>query len=116
MGFVLYITSVVFASFRIITALFLKDAMTVAANDPEMMVKERLAQRESYLHKLLDFFEAADTNGDGRVSVQEFHEILQNERIKVWLSTLEIDATEAQELFDLLVTDGQGSLSENEFV
>lgn len=63
--FVLYIACVTFATFRIITALFLRDTLCVATADTELMIQEKIREKESYAQKLRFFFEVADTNGDG---------------------------------------------------
>jgi len=113
--FALYISSVVFAMTRIITALFLKDTLQVAANDAEMMIREKMNEKKRYAKKLMDVFHAADHSGDGRVSLQEFQEFLEEPRVASYLATLELDTHEVKSLFWML-DDGDGHITPEEFV
>ncbi|CAK9063597.1 Voltage-dependent T-type calcium channel subunit alpha-1I [Durusdinium trenchii] len=50
--FVLYITVVVFAAIRVITAVFLKDTLDAAQNDAEHQLSESLKKKAQYVQKL----------------------------------------------------------------
>jgi len=113
--FALYISTVVFAMTRIITALFLKDTLAVAANDAEMMIQEKTREKKAYASKLLDFFNAADTSGDGIITLDEFETFLLDPRVRTYLTTLELDTHETQNLFFML-DDGDGAVTAEEFV
>ena len=54
------------------TAIFLGQTLRVVGDDGEMMAAQQLAQKEKYVEKLRDFFNAADTSGDGSLSEEEF--------------------------------------------
>jgi len=113
--FVFYIIAVTFAIFRIITALFLRDTMALAASDAEVAVQARMAEKQRYASNLLDFFLAADLSGDGFLSQEEFDYILENQKVKSWLSVMDLDIHETEEFFDLLAGD-DGKVSSEEFV
>jgi len=113
--FGVYVTTVVFAMTRIITALFLKDTLAVAANDADMMIREKAREKKAYAAKLLEFFNAADTSGDGKITFLEFEEFLADPRVVTYLATLELDASETENLFSML-DDGDGSVTAEEFV
>lgn len=112
--FFAYISTVVFAMFRIITALFLKDTLAVANRDTDTMIHEKMREKAAYARKLRDFVDAADTSGDGVMSFEEFEAIVVDERVKSYLSSLEIDASEPQSLFQLL--NDEDNISADEFV
>lgn len=113
--FAVYIAGVTFAMFRIITALFLKDTLTVASADMEEMIHEKMRDKAAFAQKLLDFFMAADISGDGYLTVEEFDAILQDERVKAYLSILELDTFQTRQLFEML-DDGDQKVSMEEFV
>mmetsp|Transcript_110175 Transcript_110175/g.306357 ORF Transcript_110175/g.306357 Transcript_110175/m.306357 type:complete len:228 (-) Transcript_110175:167-850(-) len=113
--FLTYISAVVFAMFRIVTALFLRDTLCVATADTEATIREKMKEKQAYAQKLRDFFEAADTSGDGMLSLSEFETIVRDERIKTYLGTLELDAGETKHLFDML-DDGDHQISIDEFL
>merc|ERR1712107_384052 len=74
--FLFYVYFVVFAITRIITALFLKETLNIAAADSDMMVQENLRSTQSYTRKLSELFEAMDISGDGRLNFREFDSLL----------------------------------------
>ena len=63
--YVLYITLIVFAVIRVISATFLKDTLDAAQNDAENLVVERLRKKAQYVRKLEELFAAMDHSGDG---------------------------------------------------
>lgn len=113
--FVLYVTAVVFAMVRIISALFLKDTLQTAANDADMMVQERMKEMKAFVNKLSELFAQADESGDGNLSAEELKNIMSYPKVKVWMSVLGLDVTETATLFDML-DDGDGLISYDEFV
>jgi len=104
-----------FATVRIIAALFLKKTMQVAAVDSEMMMMEKLRQKEAFTKKLRDFFDFADTSGDSMMSASEFEVALTDPSVQDWLSMLELEIYEVTALFNLL-DDGDGQISFEEFL
>jgi len=113
--FFLYVTAVVFAMVRIISAIFLKDTLQTAANDADMMVQEKNHEVAAFTRKLAALFELADQSGDGQLSLEELENVLSCPKVKVWMSVLGVDTTETRNLFSLL-DDGDGLISYGEFV
>merc|ERR1712232_593966 len=74
--FILYVSVVVFAIIRIITALFLKETLNVAANDADLQIQERLRETAVLVEKLGRLFLALDASGDGYVTLDEFEAFL----------------------------------------
>mmetsp|Transcript_102801 Transcript_102801/g.257912 ORF Transcript_102801/g.257912 Transcript_102801/m.257912 type:complete len:604 (+) Transcript_102801:60-1871(+) len=113
--FFVYIVAVVFAIFRIISALFLRDTLALAAADAEVAIQDKMMQKEAYAAKLLDFFLAADVSGDGFLTAEEFDDMLKDPKVKTWFSIMEVDVHETEEFFQLLADD-QGLVSAQDFV
>jgi len=113
--FAAYVSMVVFAMTRIITALFLKDTLEVASNDAEMMIHEKMREKKRFAAKLLDVFNVADTSGDGRLTWDEFLKFFDDPKIRSYMSTLELDPQECERLFHML-DDGDGCVTADEFV
>eukprot|EP00913_Durusdinium_trenchii_P001417 g1312.t1 len=66
-----------------------------------MNSKDRALQ--THKMKMSILFEAADTNGDGRLDREEFAEILADPLVSRWLSAMGFDiVTSSNEIFDLL--------------
>lgn len=110
-----YVVIVWFATIRIIAALFLKKTMQVAAVDAEMMMMEKLRQKEAFTKKLEDFFVHADVSGDGMMSASEFEQAMCDPGVQKWLAMIELEVYEVTALFNLL-DDGDGEISFEEFL
>jgi len=113
--FAAYVGGVVFAVIRIITALFLKDTLAVAANDNDMMVQQKAKDRAKFVGKLEEIFREFDTNQNGMISFDEFQAFVKNPASKVYISQLELEAHELEGLFTLL-DDGDDQVSFDEFL
>jgi len=113
--FLLYITLIVFAVIRVITAIFLKDTLDAASNDAEHLVVERLQKKAQYVKKLEAMFRAIDETGDGMITKERMSETLQIPEVKAYFQTLEVDVHEGAALFHIL-DNGDGEVTLEEFI
>jgi len=113
--FFMYVSVVVFAVTRIITALFLKDTLQIAANDADMMVQETLASKREYSKKLKELFELADSSGNGLITLAEFEEVCKIPEVHMYLHLLEVDVSEVKALFQMLDSGG-GEVNYDQFM
>ncbi|CAJ1410950.1 unnamed protein product [Effrenium voratum] len=113
--YLLYITVIVFAVIRVISAIFVKETLEVASNDAEVIVQERIRQKAMYVSKLEAIFMAMDDSGDGLLSEAEMNEWLMNERVQAYLSSLDLDVAEGEALFRLLQND-DGEITYQDFI
>ncbi|CAE7334446.1 CATSPER1 [Symbiodinium necroappetens] len=114
----LYVTIIVFAVIRVISAIFLKDTLDEANNDAQHLVLDRLRKREAYVERLEGLFNAIiDDEGReaGILTEKRLAEILANPRVKAYFSTLEIDVQEGAALFHLL-DNGHGEVTLDDFI
>merc|ERR1712217_972070 len=80
------------------------------------MVMNKLKEKEHFASKLREFFAAADTSGDGVLSLDELQEMLNDPEVVEWLKILELEIYEVMSLFELLDNDENGTVSYEEFV
>jgi len=113
--FGIYLAMVSFAVIRVITAIFLKETLDAAKNDREIVLTERMRQKNKYIGHLREVFEKVDRDGGGHLSFEEFSEVISDEEVKSWLSMLELDVHEVTGLFQLL-DSGDGTISFEEFI
>ncbi|CAE7463845.1 unnamed protein product [Symbiodinium sp. KB8] len=113
--FVVYITIIVFAVIRVISAIFLKDTLDAANNDAEHLVVERLRKKAEYVEKLEQVFHAMDDSGDGMITEERLTNILANPVAKAYFQTLDVDIYESAALFHLL-DNGDGEVTLEEFI
>lgn len=113
--FVLYITVIVFALIRVITAVFLKDTLDAANNDAELRMAEGLRKKAEYVEKLEGIFKAIDDGGDGMITEERLTYIMDNPKVKAYFQTLDVDVHEGAALFHIL-DDGDGECTLEEFI
>ncbi|CAE7676036.1 Scn11a [Symbiodinium pilosum] len=112
--FMSYVTLVIFAIIRIITAIFLKETLATAAGDAALAVQEKVRSKEQYVSRLEDIFLEADDDGNGVITRAEMDRAVSNPVVLHYLSILEIEVHEVEPLFDLL-DDGDGQVTIKEF-
>jgi len=113
--FLLYKCTVGFAMLSVITGVFLHETFKVAANDDDIMIADKERANVVYIEKLRAFFNEADQSGDGWLTWDEFEAVVSQERVKTYLSALELDVNELEDLFTML-DDGDGRMSCDEFL
>ena len=107
--FVVYVTIIVFALIRVISAIFLKDkplqsererereredgergrgatwewkdTLDAAQNDAEHMVVEKMRKKAEYVRKLEHLFQAIDSSGNGLITESRLTQILSNPKV-----------------------------------
>jgi len=103
-----YITVVVFAIIRVITAIFLSQTLEAASNDVDIMIQERMRKKSIFVERLEGIFQAIDESGDGLLSEEEMKELLQDSKVQAYLESLDVALPESEALFRLLQnSDGQ---------
>ena len=113
--FLIYITIIVFAVIRVISAIFLKDTLDAANNDAEQAVVERLQKKKQYVEKLENIFNAIVTTPDGMITEERLAEILENPVVLTYFQTLDVDVHESAALFHLM-DNGDGEVTLDEFI
>ncbi|CAE7419918.1 unnamed protein product [Symbiodinium natans] len=113
--YLLYITIIVFAVIRVISAIFLKDTLDEANNDAAHLVLDRLRKKAEYIERLEGVFKTLDVTGRGTLSETVLNHMLANPKVKAYFQTLEVDVQEGAALFHLL-DDGDGEVTLDEFI
>ncbi|CAE8583290.1 unnamed protein product, partial [Polarella glacialis] len=113
--FIIYRCVVGFAVLNVINACFVQQTMSVVQQDTELMIDMKEKAKNTYARKLHILFRELDASGDGVVSWEEFAVLLTDDRLRAFLSAMEIDASDLQGLFEVL-GDGSGNLSADDFI
>ncbi|CAJ1451111.1 unnamed protein product [Effrenium voratum] len=126
--FLTYIALVVFAVIRIVTALFLKETLTSAANDADMVLEDAVRSTKDYQVKIEGLFHladawlvaamaplATDNDGDGTLSYEEFHETMTLPSVMNYLKSMDLTVHDCKPLFELL-DDGASQVNPKPFV
>jgi len=113
--YLLYVTIIVFAVIRVISAIFLKDTLDEANNDAQQLVLDRMRKKAEYVERLETTFHSIDNSEDGVLTESRLTEILANPKVKAYFATLEIDVQEGAALFHLL-DNGDEEVTLDEFI
>merc|ERR1712185_606238 len=82
----------------------------------EDLVSKAEEERKSAAIKIHEVFVAADHDGNGSLTKDEFIQALEREDVMMYLHEIGIDVRQAQNLFDVLDYDESGFLDAKEFL
>ncbi|CAE7248299.1 Scn10a [Symbiodinium natans] len=112
--FLCYITIVVFAVTRIVTAIFLKETLANAANDAALQLAETKRMARGLQSKFEELFRSLDGDGSESISFSEFSKAMSYPSVQQYLSTLDLKVQDCAQLFEIL-DDGDGKITIAEF-
>lgn len=110
-----YITLVVFAVIRIVTALFLKETLESSANDADIAMESQSHEAAKLNQKLEALFRAMDEDEGGALSREELVSAMSLPSVQRYMQILEVRTADYEDLFDIL-DDGDGRITITEFV
>lgn len=114
--FVLYILFVVIGVLNVLTGIFVERAQELSGLDRDLVIQGEMKRNEAFLAEMKGIFEEADTDGSGTISWQEFKEYLKNAEVKAYLSTQQLDAYDARQLFNILDLEDDQEVGIEEFI
>lgn len=99
---------------NVVTGIFVDSAVCTRTDDEVVACWEEELQRTS--EKVKQIFKEADIDCTGTLSFKELVEKLEDPGVKAYFSGLDIDPSEARIIYTLMDTDGDDSVSIDEFV
>jgi len=106
--FVLFIAFAVLAVLNIITGVVLSSALESAIQDRDMILQDHIARKERYVKALQRLFSEIDSNNKGRITLQEFENVMKGDRLEDitnFFESIDISIDSAWHLFCLLDSD-----------
>eukprot|EP00928_Gymnodinium_smaydae_P066204 TRINITY_DN49249_c0_g1_i1.p1 TRINITY_DN49249_c0_g1~~TRINITY_DN49249_c0_g1_i1.p1 ORF type:complete len:151 (+),score=37.74 TRINITY_DN49249_c0_g1_i1:147-599(+) len=94
----------------------MQETFKASSLDDTVMVRQKKRAQKILKDKLFRFFAEADWNQDGQISRAEFVEICEDGDIRAWLSSLDLDVQQTATVFDLMDTDGDGTITVSELL
>eukprot|EP00811_Abedinium_folium_P007154 NODE_165_length_3481_cov_8.085569.p1 GENE.NODE_165_length_3481_cov_8.085569~~NODE_165_length_3481_cov_8.085569.p1 ORF type:complete len:1009 (-),score=202.32 NODE_165_length_3481_cov_8.085569:398-3424(-) len=113
--FIIYKCTIGFSVVQVILSVFIQQTFKTAARDEAVMIHEKEAGMKAFLKNIAHLFDVIDVSGDGVVNIDEYNAMIADPRMRSWFSSLELDITDAAQLFDIL-DDGDGQISKVAFI
>jgi hypothetical protein len=114
--FLTFLTFVLYAVINIAIGIFVESALSANVKDREVIVLEELSQKEQYMRSMRDVFEEMDIDNTGNITLQEFEEKLDDERVIAYFNWMKLDVSDARTLFRLIDYDLSNEVSITEFL
>jgi hypothetical protein len=104
-----------FSVVNVIQGVFVQETFKVASTDDSIMLMQRERAQKCHLKKMKALFMHADEDGNGALDRDEFKAVMRDPSIKTWLSSMELDVRDADNVFTL-IDDGDGKITPEELV
>jgi len=119
--YILYRCTFVFAIVRVISAVFIAETNRMMADDDELEAQKKDRLKKKYIAKLEKLFLiCSNDSGKQYLMWEDFERNLEDETISLWLSTMDIDATDLKAMFEILDEidheNEPGVIEHNDFV
>jgi len=114
--FSLYVFFMVIGVLNVVMGAFVTRTAEIAERDREFCIREQMSQINTYYYKVKTFFQEADRDRSGKLSLEEFRLHLRNKNVSAYFRALDLDVSQAEVLFNLLDQDGSNLVSLEEFL
>merc|ERR1740121_2042188 len=114
--FIFYIYMMMFLVLNVVIGTVVDVTSSVAAKDRDRMVEDEMKALTEYASDIKDFFSQADADCSGMLSWEEFRAHLDDNRVKAYFQTLDLDIRRANMLFKLLDSNDAGEVGIEAFV
>jgi len=114
--FLVFVTFAILALLNVVTAVFIDAALRRSQNDRELAVQQELESKDELVSIIQEVFMELDTNQSGALSIEEFQQHIEDEKIQAIFRSRQIDLGQVQTLFFLLDVDETGDVDMDEFV
>lgn len=109
--FHLYIAFCGFAVLNVMTGVFVNSAIKTRERDHETLIQNK----QKFTDLVQKIWKKMDTSGLGEITIIEFERMFDDEEMKAFFQSIEINAVDAWTLFDSLDVNGDHTISLEEF-
>jgi len=104
------------AFLNVVTGVFCQGAIEGAAHDNTIVIENQMEYAERYAHRLKGLFKDMDADGSGSITIDELEHNLQDQAVKAYFASLDIDPSDTWTLFSLLDADGKDEIELEDFI
>jgi len=113
---VIYVCFMSLTLLNIVTGIFVSDAIGTANLDRELAAQLEKQSTEQLVVKLQDVFKEMDTEDQGFVTIRQFKDRVQEDSVRSFFQSLDLNPDDPDKLFRSLALDGTKELDTGEFV
>eukprot|EP00931_Biecheleriopsis_adriatica_P044082 TRINITY_DN25189_c0_g1_i1.p1 TRINITY_DN25189_c0_g1~~TRINITY_DN25189_c0_g1_i1.p1 ORF type:complete len:634 (-),score=102.82 TRINITY_DN25189_c0_g1_i1:63-1964(-) len=115
--FVVYVTFCTFAVLNVMTGVFCEAAIQAARADQVSVLQDVSAEQKRQAKRVSDLFDIiCKDNPEEGITLRDIEESFENDKVATFFRSLELDCHDAWLLFQLIDTNGDGSLDSDEFL
>jgi len=114
--FLVYIIFLLLAVLNILTGMFCERAKKVVQHDSHAAMMEAMRADDTYREDVKRLFAQLDSDGNGGVTWDEFHQELKKPQVQAYFESLDIDVRHAERLFKALAGADDSRLSAEDFL
>jgi len=114
--FLVYHIFLFLAFLNVVTGVFCQGAIEGAYHDQTIVIENQMEYAERYAERLRGLFHDMDADGSGAITIDELENHLQNQDVKAYFASLDIDPSDTWTLFSLLDADGTTEIQLEEFI
>ncbi|CAK0866450.1 unnamed protein product [Prorocentrum cordatum] len=93
------------AILKVVTGVFLHETFRVAKSDSELMIRGKMREDKLFKNKMASLFTEIDTDGNGKLSKDEFDNTFKHPRASLYLGALGLNYKDTEELWRLVVQE-----------
>lgn len=111
-----YIAFMEFVLLNVITGVFCNSAIDSAHRNPDIIAQAIVKEGQAYMENLRKLFVALDPDSSGTITIIELETLLKNDVVRAKFQAMGLDMECAWTIFKLMDADGNGLITESEFV
>lgn len=114
--FLAYVFFALFCMFNVVTGVFCNAAIESASHDPELLAAGLTQADRQMKIQIEQVFDSLDKDGSGLLSYADFEGALKDQTVLGYFEAMNLGLAEAEEIFRLIDTSGDGLVEIGEFV
>jgi len=116
MIFLFFIVFWTFAALNLVTALLVDSTMQRAGSERDFVIQTEMEAKKDFIEAMLDIFQDLDRDNNGSISLPELQKHFLSEEVATYFSALDLNAAQAGTLFELIDTNGDQAICQDEFI
>ncbi|CAK9048123.1 Sodium channel protein type 11 subunit alpha (Peripheral nerve sodium channel 5) (PN5) (Sensory neuron sodium channel 2) (Sodium channel protein type XI subunit alpha) (Voltage-gated sodium channel subunit alpha Nav1.9) (hNaN) [Durusdinium trenchii] len=105
-----------FACLAVINGVFMQETFKVAQQDDQIMLRTVETKRQAHRRKMQMFFQHANDDDDNILSIEEWKEVINEEKVKHWFAAQGLSISDPELLWKILDTSGDRQLDLEELI